>query len=180
MKDLVRNFLDENQSWIRDVETVALITTGQPDICREQSTRKITPDEIERWLISMWELNIEDQKRREEAQRIEIDRNTRIQHNDSHDEVRWKIHKMLRQLENDKGGIIIGGEIDNKHKDGIINGLRSILSVNKNWMIQLQAIAATATNTPDALQPGSQLPLSYQRIQDWAAAMWTIGQERRC
>ena len=40
-------------------------------------------------------------------------------------------------------------------------------------MPHLQTIAAKETHIPDALQPGSQLPLSYQGIQDWAATMWT-------
>ena len=40
-------------------------------------------------------------------------------------------------------------------------------------MPHLQAIAAEETHTPDALQPGSQLPLSYQGIQNWAMTMWT-------
>ena len=58
-------------------------------------------------------------------------------------------------------------------KDDVIDGLRSILSVNDNWMPHLQTIAANATNTPDALQPGSQLPVSTKQIQDWMATMWT-------
>merc|ERR1712077_113162 len=39
-------------------------------------------------------------------------------------------------------------------------------------MPHLRTIAADATGTPDALQPGSQLPLSTQQIKDWVATMW--------
>ena len=176
-KNLVRYFLSEDQSWIQDLATIILEETTEQSVLWDQSNRIITPDEIERWLKSMWELrwtlDAEEHRKKDEEQRSEINRDIKIQHNDSHDEVRWKIHTMLRRLEDSKGETIICGDIDNRHRDDIIHGLRSILSTNDSWMPHLQAIAAEETHTPDALQPGSQLPLSYQGIQNWAMTMWT-------
>ena len=173
IKDLVKFFLSEDERWIQNLETTILMNTREAGILRNQSLRKITTDEIEEWLISMWELKTEKHKGKENDHYLKINRDTKIQRNDSHEEVRGKIHNMLHQIENNTGGSIINDDIDDRHKNDIINGLRSILSVDDSWMPHLQTIAAKETHIPDALQPGSQLPLSYQGIQDWAATMWT-------
>ena len=173
IKDLVQFFLSEDQRWIQDLRKIILLNTGEIGIPWDKSTRIITPDEIEQWLISMWELKTEKHGKMEYKHHPKINRVTEIQRNDSHEEVRGKIHNMLHHIEKETGGSIISDDIDGRHKDDIITGLRSILSVDDSWMLQLQAIAANATHTPNALQPGSQLPLSYQGIQDWAATMWT-------
>ena len=89
-------------------------------------------------------------------------RKEKVQPNDSHDEVQRKLHSMLCRLRDDTGEIATNGDMDNRMKDDVINGLQGILSVNDNWMPHLQTIAANATNTPDALQPGSQIPISIQ------------------
>ena len=165
IKDMVWHILDDNQRWFHDLELTILINIGETGVLRNQSTREITPDEIERWLTSWWEHTMEERKREKERQQI--------QPNDSHDEVQKKIHNMLRRLRDNKGKIATDGDIDNGMKDDVINELQSILSVNDNWMPHLQTIAANATNTPDALQPGSQIPISIQQIKNWVATMWT-------
>ncbi len=151
IKDMVWHILDDNQRWFQNLEITILINIGETGVLRDQSTRTITPDEIERWLISWWGHITEEQRREKERQQ----RKEKVQPNDSHDEVQRKLHSMLRRLRDDTGEIAINGDIDNNMKDDIINGLQGILSANDNWMPHLQTIAANATNTPDALQPGS-------------------------
>ena len=169
IKDMVWHILDDDQRWFQNLEITILINIGETGVLRDQSTRTITPDEIERWLISWWG-HITEERRREEDRR---QRKEKVQPNDSHDEVQRKLHSMLCRLRDDTGEIAINGDMDNRMKDDVINGLQGILSVNDNWMPHLQAIAANATNTPDALQPGSQLPISVQQIKNWVATMWT-------
>ena len=92
---MVWHILDANHRWFHDLELTILINLGETDVLRNQSTRKITPDEIEQWLTSWWEHIMEEQKREKERQQH---KETRIQPNDSHDEVQRKIHSMLRRL----------------------------------------------------------------------------------
>ena len=169
IKDMVRYILDDNQRWIHDLELTILISNAEESVLRYESTRKITPDEIEKWLTIWWEHTMAERTRENERRQLQ---EARIQPNDSHSEVQRKIHNMLCRLRDNKGNIALDGDIDNRMKDDVINELQSILSVNDDWMPHLRTIAADATGTPDALQPGSQLPISTQQIKDWVATMW--------
>ena len=85
---------------------------------------------------------------------------------------------MLRRIEGNNDGIITNGNMDNEHRGNMINGLQNIFNINAKWMPQLQAIAAATTDTPDALQPGTQRAVSYREVQDWSTGTGTIAAKR--
>ena len=90
-------FLRTDEPWASHFKTLATIHAGQ-NVFSDQPNQNITPDDIERWLTAMWDNHVWDKKLKEEAEQIRIDKETRVQPNDSSQEVRWKIHRMLQRV----------------------------------------------------------------------------------
>ena len=77
----------------------------------------------------MWTHRIEELKFQEQNRQIVIDKGTRVQPNDSIDEVKWKIRKMLRNIGDINNEVAIDSVIQDQYREDVINGLQRVFSV---------------------------------------------------